>query len=236
MVSEIVDASRRAATLTKQLLAFSRQSVLQVRSIDLNDAVLDTDKLLKRLIGENIRLDTQLCLLPSRIRADASQIGQVLMNLVVNARDAMPNGGILTISTSQVVVGESDRSTHPTVGVGRFMKLVVSDSGIGISASHLNRIFEPFFTTKEVGKGTGLGLSVVFGIVSQSGGYVEVKSIEGKAVLSPCTFQPLIRKLNPSTGTTPSRWSLWPGEETKRSYSLKTRMPSVEWLVISLFR
>ncbi len=176
-VTEILNASRRAAQLTRQLLAFSRQQVLEPKVVDLNSIILDTEKMLHRVIGEDIELSAELDPLLGRIKADQGQIEQVLLNLVVNARDAMPAGGKLTIATKNAVMDEAavQRYSYP-VKTGRYVLLTVSDTGTGMALETQAHIFEPFFTTKEKGKGTGLGLATVYGVVKQSDGYIEVHS------------------------------------------------------------
>jgi two-component system, cell cycle sensor histidine kinase and response regulator CckA len=175
-IEEIIRASDRATSLTQQLLAFSRRQVLQPRVIDLSSVVADISTMLSRLIGESISLVTVLDPAVGMVLADPGQIQQVLMNLAVNARDAMPNGGKLTIETTNVVLEESYTRNHVGVSAGPYVMLAVSDTGTGIAAETLDHIFEPFFTTKEKGKGTGLGLAMVYGIVKQSGGHIWVYS------------------------------------------------------------
>ena len=182
--------AQRAAALTKQLLAFSRQQVLQPRVLHVNAAVGESVSMLRRLIGEDITLVTLPNARLDRVKADPTQLEQVLMNLAINARDAMPRGGRLAIETADVNLGEGFAREHPGAGTGPHVRLSVSDDGVGMSAEVQARIFEPFFTTKDKGRGTGLGLAMVYGIVKQHDGYIDVQSVPGKGttfeVYLPC--------------------------------------------------
>ncbi|HEX6040513.1 ATP-binding protein, partial [Longimicrobium sp.] len=191
---EIKRAATRAASLTRQLLAFSRKQMLTPKVLDLNAAVRELERMLGRVIGEDVQLETRLNADAAAVRADPGQLEQVVLNLAVNARDAMPRGGVLRIETREVRLDETDAARYPyPVDPGHYVRLTVSDTGVGMSPEVLARVFEPFFTTKEPGRGTGLGLSTVYGIVKQSGGYVWAESEEGRGS-SFRVYLPLVRE------------------------------------------
>jgi two-component system cell cycle sensor histidine kinase/response regulator CckA len=175
-LQQVSTAAERAANLTRQLLAFSRRQILQRRTLDLNEVLENVAKMLRRLLGENITLECQYAHELPPVHADMGAIEQVIMNLAVNARDAMLHGGRLRVSTAVAEIDPAFVRHHPEAGPGRFVCLTVNDNGCGMDDKTLGRIFEPFFTTKEVGKGTGLGLSMVYGIVKQHNGWVDVES------------------------------------------------------------
>jgi two-component system, cell cycle sensor histidine kinase and response regulator CckA len=175
-IREISKAGGSAVNLTRQLLAFSRRQILQLKVIDLNQSVQRMDSLLRRLIGEDVTLRMNLGARPATVLADSGQIEQVIMNLAVNARDAMPEGGHLTIETANVELSDDYVVVHPEAAAGHYVMLAVSDSGVGMDEATQRRLFEPFFTTKDPGRGTGLGLATVYGIVKQSQGFVWVYS------------------------------------------------------------
>jgi PAS domain S-box-containing protein len=177
---QILKSAERAAGLTRQLLAFSRKQPLTPKIFDLNELLADLEKMLRRLIGEDVRMVTVLAPAPGTVRADPGQIEQVIVNLVVNTRDAMPRGGRLVLETTHVDVDETSADAPHQFMPGPYVVLAVSDTGHGMDATTLSRLFEPFFTTKEAGKGTGLGLATAFGIVKQSGGHIGVESEPGK--------------------------------------------------------
>ncbi len=193
-LEEIKHAGERAAALTRQLLAFSRKQVFQLELLDLNAVVVNMETMLRRLIGEDVRLTSTLSTEIGRVKADRSQIEQVLLNLAVNARDAMPGGGVLRIETSSVDVDVALAATQAPCSPGGFVVLTVSDTGCGMELETQRRVFEPFFTTKPKGKGTGLGLATVYGIVKQSGGFVSFSSEPQKGtsfrVHLPCSCEP----------------------------------------------
>ena len=182
-IEEIKKAGERAASLTRQLLAYSRKQVLQPRVLDLNAVIAELDKMLRRLIGADIELVTRLAPELGRVKIDPSQIGQIVINLAVNSRDAMPQGGKLTIETTNAQLDEAYARKNVAVTPGQYVLLSVSDTGCGMDAQTQSRVFEPFFTTKEIGKGTGLGLSMVYGIVKQSGGDIWVYSEIGRGTV-----------------------------------------------------
>jgi two-component system, cell cycle sensor histidine kinase and response regulator CckA len=196
-LDEIEQAARRGAGLVTQLLAFSRQQVLKNEALDLNDVIRDSTRMLDRLIGAHIRVSHEMSPGVAAVQADRTRIEQVLLNLVVNARDAMPEGGELQVSTAVVQVPRSIREAR-TVPRGRYVCLTVSDTGLGMDDQTRARIFEPFFTTKDRGRGTGLGLSTVYGIVRQSGGYITVHSSRGAGT----TFEILLPALHAAAITT----------------------------------
>jgi two-component system cell cycle sensor histidine kinase/response regulator CckA len=200
-IRRIEEAADRAVTLVRQLLAFSRKQVLRPKVLDLNAIVVNLDQLLRRLMGENIEMKTFVSKNVGAIKADPGQIEQVIMNLVVNARDALPNGGRILIETSNADLDSAYARDHNVVRPGPYVLLAVSDTGIGMTADTVAHIFEPFYTTKESGRGTGLGLSTVYGIVKQSGGYVWVYSEPGKGT----TFKVYLPRVKDSVQASPAQ-------------------------------
>ncbi len=203
-MKNIKDAGERAATLTKQLLAFSRQQVMEVKLTDVNVIVSDIEKMLRRLAGEDVELTTNLGPDLPNVKIDPGQMGQVIINLAVNARDAMPDGGRFTIETLEVgCEGDGSDSCHEGVPEGRYVLLQATDTGTGVDPEVQPHIFEPYFTTKEMGKGTGLGLSMVYGIISQSKGHIFVDSTMGQGTTF-YIYLPAITKttLKDDVGTT----------------------------------
>ncbi|MGA6826537.1 PAS domain S-box protein [Nitrospira sp. NS4] len=201
-LQQILNAGHRAASLTHQLLAFSRQQVMQPQVLNINSVVVNMEKLLRRLIGENIKLICRLDEKIGRIKADPGQIEQIVMNLAVNARDAMPNGGQLIIETQHVELDDAFLSTQaPTLSPGPYVLLAIEDTGIGMDDVTLMRIFEPFFTTKGPGKGTGLGLATVHGIVQQSNGLITVSSQLGQGTRFQIYFPRVTAAIQPVAKT-----------------------------------
>jgi nitrogen-specific signal transduction histidine kinase len=176
----IQDTIKRSASLTRQLLAFSRRQVLRMETVDLNELVTQMEKMLRRVIGEDVQLVARLAENLGKVSADPSQIEQILMNLVVNARDAMPNGGTLTLETANLELGATPLPRQADLKPGPYVQLIATDTGTGMSEEVLAHIFEPFFTTKDVGEGTGLGLATVYGIVAQMNGGVWAESELGR--------------------------------------------------------
>ena len=179
-LEEVLSAGKRAKDLTQQLLAFGRQQVLKTEPVQVNRVVTDLSRMLQRVIGEQISLDLALDPALPIIRGDRTQLEQVITNLVVNARDAMPNGGSVRITTDTLRVAAGESSGTGDVPPGRYARMTVTDTGVGMDAETVSHLFEPFFTTKEMGHGTGLGLATVYGIVRQSGGYLSVNSVPGQ--------------------------------------------------------
>jgi signal transduction histidine kinase/CheY-like chemotaxis protein len=190
-LQQIKDAADRAATLTRQLLAFSRRQILQPKPVDLNRVVYDMEKMLQRVLGPHIAIRTALTHHLGHVLADMGQLEQIIMNLAVNARDAMPSGGTLTFRTANRSLTTQQVHQHGVIPPGDYITLAVEDSGHGIAPEVLEHLFEPFFTTKEQGKGTGLGLATVYGIVNQTGGHITVDSVRNQGttftLYLPCT-------------------------------------------------
>jgi two-component system cell cycle sensor histidine kinase/response regulator CckA len=211
-VSMIETAAERAASLTRQLLAFSRHQVLEIDSLNINPVITDSAQLLEKLLGEDVRLAATLDPELGNIMADPTQISQILMNLAVNARDAMPKGGTLEILTANLEVTKELAARVPDLKPGAAVVLTVRDTGVGIPDEIRSRVFEPFFTTKEPGKGTGLGLSTVYGIVRQSGGAIDLRSAPGQGATFRIYFP---RTALPTAGERkPATVSARPGSET----------------------
>lgn len=196
-LKQVVAAADRAAGLTRQLLLFGRKQAMQTQPLNLADVALNLTRMLKRIIGEDIDLQLRHAGRPPFVQADAGMIEQVLVNLVVNAQDAMPHGGQLVISTESICFARADTQVHPEARAGEFICLSVTDAGTGIAPEHLPHIFEPFYTTKDVGKGTGLGLATVYGIVKQHSGWIEVSSQPG----SGSTFSIFLPAIPPPAST-----------------------------------
>ena len=213
---EIDRAVARATTLTQQLLAFSRRQVLQLKALDLNTVLTDVAKMLDRLIPANIELNILTGTSPIRVKADAGQMEQVILNLAVNARDAMPQGGRLSIETRNVELRETYAGSHARIPPGNYVVLSVSDTGTGMRREIQARIFEPFFTTKKPGKGTGLGLAIVYGVVKQSGGWITARSELGQGTTFDIYFPqaPVEDAAEPVSRTTVSQAAKTQGTET----------------------
>ena len=231
-VSEIHEAGRRAAALTRQLLAFSRKQVLQPVVLDLNSVVRDTGKLLRRLIGEDIHLQLALPSELGRVKADPGQMEQVLLNLAVNARDAMPKGGRLEISTSHADFSTVFSEGEYQIAPGSYVRLAVSDTGAGMDMATQERIFEPFFTTKGLGKGTGLGLATVYGIVKQSGGHITVISAPGRGA----TFHIYLPRTTEVQPADPAKEAAAPAPGGREVVLLAEDEPSLRRLVADFLR
>jgi two-component system cell cycle sensor histidine kinase/response regulator CckA len=212
-LAQVNRAAERAAVLTHQLLAFSRKQLLDMRVMDLNEVITDFEIMLRRLIGENIEIVTALDPAIGTVKGDRGQVEQILMNLTINARDAMPNGGRLVIETANAVLGEEYALAHPEVRPGDYVMMAASDTGHGMDADTLSRIFDPFFTTKQKGIGTGLGLSTVYGIVKQHDGHVAVYSEPGQGT----TFKIYLPRVQGEARRSPKKLSTQPaprGNET----------------------
>ena len=194
LVAEIRAAGERAAALSGQLLVLSRKQVVQAKQVNLNDIISEVEKMLGRVIGEDIRLESVLSPSLGCVLADPGQLHQILMNLAVNARDAMPNGGTLLIETTNVDLAEGFAGPHAEVQAGRYVQLKVTDTGVGMTQEVLSHVFEPFFTTKKAGEGTGLGLATAYGIVKQCGGSIWVYSQPGQGT----NFSIYLPRIEPS--------------------------------------
>ncbi len=210
----IVAASQRGASLTQRLLAFSRQQILSRDRVDLNALVVEMTELLRRTLGEQIEIETRLASELWPITADRAQLETSIMNLAINARDAMPDGGRITLETANVSLSEEAAAPHADIGAGDYARLRVTDTGIGMPAAIAAKVFDPFFTTKEPDKGTGLGLSMVYGFVKQTGGSIEVRSAPGEGA----TFEILLPRSTDAPaggdGARPSPRSVPSGTET----------------------
>jgi CheY-like chemotaxis protein len=212
-LKEILMAGEKAASLTRQLLAFSRRQLLEPRVLDLNSVLADIEKMLRHLIGEDVELVTTLRPDLGRVKVDPGQIEQVVMNLAVNTRDAMPEGGKLLIETSNVEIDEDYAGSHANMMPGKYVMMAVSDTGCGMDLDTQRHIFEPFFTTKEKGQGTGLGLATVYGIVKQSGGFIWVYSEPGQGSTFKIYF-PRVEEVVPTAKSAKLRTRQVKGSET----------------------
>jgi CheY-like chemotaxis protein len=213
-LKQIAAAARRAAALTRQLLMFSRKQIIQPKVLDFNVVLQDLANMLPRLLGEDVALEFDYAPSLPKIEADTGMLEQIVMNLAVNSRDAMPKGGKLFIGTSSVDVDEAYVSRQPEARVGRFVCLTITDSGCGMDRQTLTRIFEPFFSTKEVGKGTGLGLATVYGIVKQHQGWIEVTSQVGSGTTFKVYLLVTAREDDASDETPATRQPIRGGKES----------------------
>jgi two-component system cell cycle sensor histidine kinase/response regulator CckA len=239
-LSVVIRASERAAALTKQLLAFSRQQVLELRSININDVVTEMEQMLKRLIGETITVAVHMEKDLYNCDLDAGQINQVLINLVLNARDAMPQGGVLTIKTSNINLSSNFLKDHPWMKPGPHVEILIRDTGKGIPEELLPKIFDPFFTTKGIGEGTGLGLFTTYGIVKQTGGGVFVSSAVGEGTAFKLFFpsngkgtEPL-HKPQPRSLAKPKGTVLLVEDEVELRKAIKVRLERSGLIVIEV--
>jgi CheY-like chemotaxis protein/two-component sensor histidine kinase len=213
-LKQISKAAQRAAALTRQLLMFSRKQLIQTRVLDLNIVLQNMARMLQRLLGEDIALDSDYAMHLPSLEADAGMLEQVIMNLAVNSRDAMPNGGRLAIGTSAVEIDGAYTSRNTDARTGKFVCLTVTDNGCGMDRKTMDRIFEPFFSTKEVGKGTGLGLATVYGIVNQHQGWIEVRSEVGQGTTFKIFFPAVARPAESSEESTSDTDTVRGGKET----------------------
>ena len=224
-LEEIVKAGERAAELTRQLLAFSRQQPVEVKVLSLNDAIAAIERMLRRLVGEDVELTCRLAPDLCPIVADVTQLHQIMLNLAANARDAMPEGGTLTIETATVELDDQYAAAHTGVSAGTHAVLTVTDSGVGIDPADRDRVFEPFFTTKPPGAGTGLGLATVFGIVEQNHGHVWVYSEPGHGACFKI-YLPAAEEPRGGPAARRRRRRRWCPPRTPRSSSSRTRSSS----------
>jgi signal transduction histidine kinase/ActR/RegA family two-component response regulator len=230
--SQIITASNRAAALTRQLLAFGRKQVLQPTVVNLNEIIVDLDKMVRRLISENVEIVTRPATKLGTVKADPGQIEQVLLNLVINARDAMPHGGTLTVETANVELDQAYADKHAGMRPGPYVALAVSDTGIGMDAETQAHIFEPFFTTKEMGKGSGLGLATVYGVVQQSGGHLSVYSEPGRG----STFKVYLPRAGDVTEPLPASPVQQPAMRGKETILVAEDDPQVRDLAVAILK